>query len=232
MKLALWNIERACAARPTKLVAVQARVASLAADICFLTEASTAISHPDLPEHHGSLEMPAYDTETRWRGEPIPYHPGEMRTRILTRYPIKTRHPVTDPLTNGCADIETPAGSIRVLATIIGVVHTRSVWERDLAHLRNDLERLCTPHLIVAGDLNVPLPGGLYKERREKLLRLLADFELTPVASDPGGGIDHFVVGRGIRNAASLKALVHPVERRISDHPIITLDMPEVANAE
>lgn len=221
MDIALWNIERACTATPSKRAAVQARINSIAADILVLTEASTAVGHPQLPFLHNSAEMPALDIQTLWQGNPLPYRAGEMRTRILSRYPLMARHPVADPLTNSCADLETPEGPIRVLATLVGVVNTKAIWERDIGNLKRDLDTYACPYLILAGDFNVPLPDGLYRERREGLLACCKLYDLQLVLPELAGVIDHVFIGSGIQVPPNCRALITPVPRTTSDHPLV-----------
>lgn len=221
MDIVLWNIERACAATPTKRAAVQARLHSIQADILVLTEASAAVSHPELLFQHGSMTMPALDTQTCWLGKPLPYRTDEMRTRILSRYPLVRSYATADSLTNSCADLETAEGDVRVLAIIVGVLNTKTIWERDLENLRRDLDAHSCPHLILAGDFNVSLPDGLYRERREKLMACYREYGLEWVPSTQGGVIDHVFVGTDIRLPEKGRAEITQVPRRTSDHPLV-----------
>lgn len=180
-----------------------------------------AVRHPELLFQYSSMPMPALDTQTCWLGKPLPYRPDEMRTRILSRYPLVGSYPTADSLTNSCADLETPEGNVRVLATIVGVLNTKAIWERDLENLRRDLDAHACPHLILAGDFNVSLPDGLYRERREKLLACYKEYGLEWVPSTQAGVIDHVFVGTGIRLPEKGRAAITQVPRRTSDHPLV-----------
>lgn len=179
------------------------------------------VRHPELPFQHGSIPMPALDTQTCWLGKPLPYRPDETRTRILSRYPLVRSYPTADSLTNSCADLKTPEGNIRVLATIVGVLNTKMIWERDLENLRRDLDAHACPHLILTGDFNVTLPDGLYRGRREKLLDCCREYGLEWIPSTQEGVIDHVFLGTEILLSKRYRAEITEVPRRTSDHPLV-----------
>jgi len=221
MNLALWNIERAALGKPERISRVQPYISALESDIIVLTEASNAVYHPGLRYAHSSKAMPLVDDTIHYRGEPVAYHPSELRTRILSRYPITAIHRVSDPQTNCCADLDTPSGVVRVLATIVGVQYT-SIWDRDFENLRIDLKTLALPNMVLAGDFNVVLPPINKGKRQAELLALFSEFELTPVLTLEPNIIDHFVLGKQIGTENRFVQINH-VHRNTSDHPIIEL---------
>ena len=235
MRLALWNCERACADRPTRLGRVQQQIAGLDADILVCTEASLAIGHSALAHRHSSKPLPLFDEHILWMGNPNSYKPGEVRSLICSRYPIIRYHAVADSQTNCCADFATPAGPVRVLATILGIVNKKVIWQHNLDALADDLARLAAPHLILAGDMNVSLPTGPGAERRAQLQALLAHHRLTPATAGLAGAlgamlIDHIALGTGF--AGTPKVEITSVPRLTSDHPVVKVAGIELAGAQ
>jgi endonuclease/exonuclease/phosphatase family metal-dependent hydrolase len=231
MNIALWNIERAASGKPGKphgIRKVQPYISALEADILVLTEASSAVGHPALLYSHSSQPMPLLDESIFYRGEPIPYHPSELRTRIFSRYPVTATDPVSDPLTNCCADMDTPNGVVRVLATIVGVTNS-SIWDRDFENLRQDLTSLAIPNLILAGDFNVVMRTSSNGTRQAPILALFAEFDLTLVPTQEPEICDHVVVGRQFTLPINDVQITH-VDKNTSDHQIVELkgiDLPK-----
>ena len=196
IRIATWNIERPKARQVEKCNAILARMRTINADVWILTETNACVTPGT--DYHGLSSTPIDGPER--------YAPGENRTTIWSRFPIKRSVATHDPETAVCAEIEHPGGLALIYGTIIpyhaagtkyqyryeGVnVVGRKGWElhyESIQHHGVEWQRLRKEFpdhsLCVAGDLNQNRDGRRWygtKAGREQLGKVLIDAGLICV---------------------------------------------------
>jgi hypothetical protein len=194
MRIATWNIERPKAQELEKLDAIHERMRLIDADIWILTETNACVSPgPD----YQCLQSTPIDGPER-------YSPGENRTTIWSRFPIRRSLKTHDPETAVCAEVEHAGALVLIYGTIIpyhdagtryeyrfegATVIGKKAWQlhyKSIEHHAEDWQQLRekfpTHSVCVAGDLNQNRDGRRWygtKEGRKQLGKALADANLT-----------------------------------------------------
>lgn len=194
MRIATWNLERPKARSLEKNKALQARMRAVDADIWILTETNACVS-------------PGSDyqcVQSKPIDGPEYYAPGENRTTIWSRFPIKRSLETHDPETAVCVELEHAGISMLIYGTILPyhaagtkyryrhegtVVVGRKCWQlhyesikRHAAEWRQLREEFPAHSLCVGGDLNQNRDGRRWygtKQGREDLGKALAEANLT-----------------------------------------------------
>jgi hypothetical protein len=224
MNIALWNIQRASMeGEPSKLKKFQPRVSGLDSYIIILTEASLDVLPPFRGYNANSRVLKGKSYDTLYKGGPIEYF-NEVRTRIISRYPILAQHDVKDPLTNCCVDIETDSGIIRVLACIVGVIIDSEIKDRDYKNLCEDLEKFAAPNMILAGDFNWIGPNKSPGIFENKLRPMLAANRLSFLTDKGDKLCDHVAVGSDFEHGGQVFITsIANMEKGTSDHSLVEI---------
>lgn len=218
MRIAVWNAERLKHRR--SLGEMIASCERIRADILVLTESDERIQpdfrycfHTPVPP---DLWLPAY-------GEPLHYQPTEHRVSIYTNYPCIRQHDTFDAHTALCVELDTPAGSLLVYGTIIGILGNRhSSFETDLLQQIADWERLTAKHesLCVCGDLNCSFADNycFTSSGRAMLQQGFRDCGMRILTESVPQCIDHIAVSEQMITQSDVQIGEWNQEKTLSDH--------------
>lgn len=169
-RIATWNTQWATT-RQARAGAVTARLRAFCADVAVLTETSLHLVSDLWP---GIVHA---------RTNVYPGSPADgAKVLIATSWPVQpvvVREPDGLPPGNVvAADVELPGGAIRV----IGVVIRYNAKTEFVARMPELLAPLVTERTVIAGDFNLPIPGG---PLARSLVQVLADVGLDVLTSGP-----------------------------------------------
>ena len=199
LRIAIWNIERPRTGQTEKIAALEVRMQQVHADIWILTEA-----------HEGVSPGSDYDcVATTPINKPRTHTPGENRTTIWSRLPIKEVVDTHDPETAVCANIETPFGPTLVYGTVIPYsgagtkypywsngmdINGKKTWQlnyesilRHQADWKRLIDQHPTHHFCCGGDFNQNRDGRQWTgtpRGRQLLTEALNHCDLTCVTED------------------------------------------------
>ena len=198
MRIATWNVERL--KHKNKLDEILAECEKARADILVLTETDSRI----MPKYAGVFTTASLKGVTK----PVIYADTENRVTIFTNYRCIQQYPTYDDKTALCLELETPAGSLIVYGTIIGISgNRRKDYNEDLAKQLNDIENLVSKghNVCMIGDFNCSICDNFYftNAGREAILKSFGDNGISILTADVKKCIDHIAVSdsfmRGMR---------------------------------
>ena len=109
MRIATWNLERPRARQEEKLSVIQTQLESVDADIWILTETNSCVSPG--ADYQG--------VQSEVMTSPERYWPGENRTTIWSRFPVKKEVQTHDPDTAVCAEIDCGGRMFLIYGTVL-----------------------------------------------------------------------------------------------------------------
>lgn len=190
-------------------------------DIIFLTETNSSIHFQNFFCHH-SLALPEFhDGQV--------YKSGENRVSKFSRFEIENTIETYDAYTAICCEINSPIGPMTLYGSIIGSLGGRGqLFEKDLLFQKTEIEKLAkSGRLIYAGDFNIAFSGLPYPSKR--VVQEMTDFfnlnSLTITTSENKDSAIHVVVSNEILNGRIAKPEMLAIERKISDHNLVLLDL-------
>ncbi len=226
MRIATWNVERLKHHR--SLDEIVAACERIQADILVLTESDERICPKYLHSFHTpsppDLKLPAFD-------EPLHYQPTEHRVSIFTNYPCIRQHSTFDAHTALCVELDTPAGSLLVYGTIVGILGNRhKSFEQDLSQQIADWKRLTAKHenLCVCGDFNCSFADNYYftMSGRAMLQQGFQDCGMRILTESVPHCIDHIAISERMIAQGDLQIGEWNQEKTLSDHKGICVDLP------
>ena len=218
MTIATWNVER-ISSRSRKLSAVESAIEEVSADILILTETHACLTGGDEYSVHGSLPLSPEEHNNYYKA-------GELRIAILSRYPVISQIPVTNPWTTACTLVQTPVGPLAVYGCIIGVTGRGGSFYTDLAEQISDLHRIGAEHPICyAGDFNLSFCDNYFPNKKAKGL-LEETFDSLRMRACTGSipaTIDHIVLSESFLADASVQTHCWNEDKKLSDHKGVAL---------
>jgi hypothetical protein len=222
MKILSWNLERPNNNPDSvKNIFIADLIEKINPDIIFLTETNSSIQFQNYFCHH-SLALPApHDGQD--------YRNGENRVSIFSRFEIKNTIETYDAYTAICCEINSPFGALTLYGSIIGSLGGRGqLFEKDLLFQKDEIEKLAkSGRLIYAGDFNISFSGLPYPSKKV-VLEMTDFFNLNSLAITTSENKDsaiHIVVSNEILNGRNAKQEMIPIDRKISDHNLILLEL-------
>ena len=215
MKIITWNVGRPS---KRKQQLISELLTEQNADIYILTETHAAVK-PNLDlEFVSTITLPAIH-------DGYSYSPGENRTTIWTKFPVKEIHKTCDPYTCVCADIETPDGVLTVYGTIIGILGGNGIgrqrFKDDFKEQLSDFENLlASKQALIAGDFNVTFSGRPYPSVHDAqtLRSAFIKAGLINLTETIPDGIDHIVVSNSFMKDKVVSITTWNEDKKLSDH--------------
>ena len=212
MKILTWNLERL---QKNKNDLVLDKLKDPDADILILTETNSIIRIGQDYNFVSTKELQSLH-------DGVNYKDGEIRSAILTKYPILKTHKTFDEYTSVCAEIDTPVGILKVYATIIGVSGGKGErFKSDLNSQLQDFEKLfSTANICLAGDLNTTFSGYVYPSHkaREELNKCFDKFSLMNTTESIFDCVGHIAISRSFVNENPVKIETWNSNKSLSDH--------------
>jgi endonuclease/exonuclease/phosphatase family metal-dependent hydrolase len=219
MKIATWNIQRLQHKR--ELPEIMKICTQLYADIFVLTESDTRFELP----YKSCLRTKLSSDSKR-----SIYKSTERRVEIYTDYEIINQHKTFDDQTAVCAELMIEHGSLLVYGVVIGVHGNRdSGFKADLLKILSDIKRLSSMDkpLCICGDFNMSFCDNYYytKAGREALEESFAVNNLLLLTRNQPECIDHIAVSRNLANKAAVTIEEWNLEKKLSDHKGISVEL-------
>lgn len=222
MKILSWNLERPNNNPDSvKNIFIVNLIEKINPDIIFLTETNSSIHFQNYFCHH-SLALPAFhDGQV--------YGRGDNRVSIFSRFEIENTIETYDAYTAICCKVNSPLGPLTLYGSIIGSLGGRGqLFDKDKLYQNAEIARLAkSGRLIYAGDFNISFSGLPYPSK--KVVQEMTDFfklnSLAITTSENKDSAIHIVVSNEILNGRVAKQEMIAIERKISDHNLVLLDL-------
>ncbi len=222
MKILSWNLERTNNnPGSNKNIYIVDLIEKINPDLIFLTETNSSIQFQNYFCHH-SLALPALHDGQGYKN-------GENRVSIFSKFEIENTIETYDAYTAICCEINSPFGALTLYGSIIGSLGGRGqLFDKDMLFQKAEIEKLAkSGRLIYAGDFNISFSGLAYPSKKV-VLEMTDFFNLNSLAittSENKDSVIHIVVSNEILNGKNAKQEMIAIDRKISDHNLILLEL-------
>jgi endonuclease/exonuclease/phosphatase family metal-dependent hydrolase len=234
MKILSWNIERPQIDKKLdKNLFIINKIKEIDPDIIFLTETNSIIDF--LSNYYKIQTIPLPDNY-----ENNLYYTGENRVTIFSKYEfMDTSFKTYDPYTSVCGEIITPFGNLILYGSIIGsfgIVGSKNMeyFNKDFEGQQKDIQKLnIKENICYSGDFNMTFLSDYYKEGYpKKEVRRMNDFfkenSLINKTEQNNNCVIHIVLSKKFIESKNVKPGRQQIERHISDHDFVTLEIEKV----
>ncbi|GHV55811.1 hypothetical protein AGMMS49579_19480 [Spirochaetia bacterium] len=227
MKILSWNIERP---RNDKKLNKNNFIIELIEkenpDIIFLTETNSIIG---FSPSYFSLETTALPKTFSHISKPHEYFSGENRTTIFSKYKFINTFETYDEYTSVCGEVETPFGNLILYGSIIGCFGGKDQYfKEDLLKQKEQIKAISMKgNLCYSGDFNISFSGYPYPNNaaRSEMSNFFKEIHLVNTTEKNEDSVIHIVLSEKFINGLNIKRQRKRIERKISDHDLIMIDV-------
>lgn len=232
MKIATWNVERL--KHRSSLNRILTVIENVQADILVLTETDERIK----PNYRYGFYTPKlcyttsdYHMRGKYKDYAVAefYKPTENCVSIYSNYPCVQQYETYDKYTALCVELETPAGTLMVYGTIIGILGNRDEsFKQDLLLQIKDYERLSKAgNICISGDFNCSFADNYYFTNfgRNTLSASFFDNDIYLLTENQLECIDHIAISKNFIDNSKINISEWNLDKSLSDHKGIVTEI-------